>query len=206
MKRTIVFIFLLVFFYIACQTPFSNSNDIKSNEQKAKHQYNSGKIKTKNTLLNVSWLNLKEAKVEEDVLISKAIRKNKWGFSGASSKNKLLLNENGFVQTTIKETNQSRMFGLTAKDINPGYGTIDYAIYLNRKGRLIAYEKGRMIGEFGKYKQDDIIKIEKNNNKIFYKINELIFYKSSLFVKTNLVVDVAFFNQKATIYNAQSTF
>ncbi len=153
-----------------------------------------------------TWIDTTALIIQEEQLIANHKGPEVWGKSGGVSQNRLKENEDGTVQTTIKEIDKSRVIGFSQKNINHSFGTVDYAIHLSNKGELVIFEKGEKKGKFGKYQINDLIEITRLNNKIIYKKNNQIFYTSPTPSFSELMIDVCFFNKNATLFNIKASF
>jgi hypothetical protein len=67
----------------------------------------------------------------------KNISGNAWSTSGASSVEQIAAGADGWVETTVAETTSSRIFGLSDRDVDQNYTTVDYAFYLNAANLLV---------------------------------------------------------------------
>ncbi len=206
------YVHLLHLFLIICLIGCGQSEGTKTTvvntdgKQKQETSEVKEKVAPKYNLGKINWKHLAQSEVNEETLVSKQLDDAVWGYAGACSTNILNANENGIIQTTILENNKSRMFGFSERDINPGYGKINHAIYLSRKGKILIFENGRKVKDCCNYKKSDVVSIEKKNGEIIYKKNNNAFYKTKLKKKSKLIADVAFFNQGATIDKAMASF
>ncbi len=57
-----------------------------------------------------------------------------------------VITADGFMSTTVAETNTYRMIGLSDSDTDVSYTTIDYAIFLANNGALLVFENGAYKG------------------------------------------------------------
>ncbi len=122
-----------------------------------------------------------------------------WGNGGAASLESFT--GNGGVEFSASAADASAygrpMCGLSSKNRNASYDTIEYAIYLRNTGSFIqlqVYEKGIEKGTFGTYRVGDIFKIERIGSTIVYKKNGVAFYTSATPTDSPLMVDTAIYN------------
>ena len=117
-----------------------------------------------------------------------------WGNAGAASNESLSANTDGWVETTIVQTNRSRMLGLSEINSSAHYGSIDFAIYLPKTRQVQIYESGSLeyFDDSFTYDIGDVFRIERTGNTISYLKNESEFYASTTPSTSSLVVDVAF--------------
>jgi hypothetical protein len=113
------------------------------------------------------------------------------------------VNTNGYMQTTVAETNRDRMIGLSASDGNTSYTSIQFAFYLQNNGQLRIYQSGADIGGFGAYAAGDVLKIANENNVIKYYKNGQALYISSVVPSATLFVDVSIEDVGGTASNVK---
>ena len=111
-----------------------------------------------------------------------------------------LLDDMG-IFTVINETNKQRFFGVSASNTDPGFASIEFAVYLNNNGLLYVYESGTYRGDFGNYAANDTISIQINNGVLGYYKNDNLFYTSTLTPTLPLFADVSFNQQYGTLNN-----
>ena len=71
-------------------------------------------------------------------------RRLSWDNAGTFSDQ--VITADGFMSTTVAETNTFRMIGLSDSDTDEAMTTIDYAIYLANNGALLVFENGAYKG------------------------------------------------------------
>lgn len=129
-----------------------------------------------------------------------------WDNAGASSKNILPEAKNGWVEMTVDETNTHRILGLSEKDINANYPSIQYGIYLTASSGILVYEKGSSKGSFGEYSKGDRLKVQRIEGKIQYLKNDSLLYTSAIVTSAALTIDVAMYSIGSTIKDVKSSF
>jgi hypothetical protein len=140
---------------------------------------------------NVIWDTTAAGTINNSVTnntITKLQSNGNWDGNGFSQQ--FILN-NGYMQTTVAETNLDRMIGLSATDVNSSYTSIQYAFFLQNNGQLRIYQSGADIGGFGAYAASDVLKIANENNVIKYYKNGQALYISSVVPSATLFVDVS---------------
>ena len=123
------------------------------------------------------------------------------GHWNAGTFSKKGIKTDGYVSTTVDETNTNRVIGLSNEDINDSYNSIDYAIYLNSHGNLSVYENAYYKGDFGIYKTGDIISVQRIKGVITYLKNYKVFYTSDIISKEILYADTSFASTNSTLNN-----
>ena len=129
-----------------------------------------------------------------------------WGNGGAASQQILSANTDGWIETTVEQTNTHRMFGLSSTNVDAHYNSINFAIFLRVDGAILVFENGIRRGEFGSFNAGDKLRIERMGNTISYKKNNSNLYTSTVSSTTSLIADVALFSAGATISNANYCF
>lgn len=98
---------------------------------------------------------------------------------------------NGYVETTIAETNIYRMIGLSNGNTDSNYTDIDFAICPRSDGALAVYEKGTYKGTFGTYASGDVLRVAVENGVVKYYKNGTLLYTSSQTPVFPLLVDTS---------------
>jgi hypothetical protein len=106
------------------------------------------------------------------------------GFSHQSVSN------NGYMQTTVSETNTNRVIGLSSTDVNTSETGIQFAFNLQSTGGLTILESGLNRGSFGSYASGDVLRIAVENNVVKYYRNGTVLYTSTVAPVLPLFVDV----------------
>jgi hypothetical protein len=130
--------------------------------------------------------------------LNKTTSNNNWD-GGAFSFNQV--NNNGYIEFTATETNTSRMIGLSTTNVDNGYGSIRYAIFLQNNGTVGIYETGINRGNFGSYAASDVFRVSVENNFVKYYKNNTVFYYSLLVPSFPMYVDVSINNVGGTLTN-----
>ena len=147
--------------------------------------------------IDMNWIDLVGMNFSQPILQLQKTAANGWGNGGAASD--ISFDGDGGVEFKAGETNTSRMCGLSAKNIDANYTTIDYAIYLYSGGTFYVFEKGVNRGSLGTYQTVDRFSIERVGSTVVYKKNGSIFYTSTVPSAGTLLADCAFFSSGATI-------
>jgi hypothetical protein len=163
-----------------------------------------------NKSYDVVWTDLEGVSVINNSLV-KTSPESAWK-AGAASKNKLLANENGWVECTATLNNTHRILGLSSTNKDAASNTIGFGIYIIADGRIFAIEDGTDIYKpqykpLTMYREGDIMRVERiNSSTIVYKQNGTIFYTSNKKYAGELIVDVSLYEQNAIISNPKASF
>jgi hypothetical protein len=156
----------------------------------------------KEALVDVSWVI--PGSTLRNVISSNTLTKltgnGNWDGNGFSYQS---VSNNGYMQTTVAETNRDRMIGLSATDANASFTSIQYAFFLQNGGGLLIYESGVDRGAFGTYTSGDILKIAVENNVVKYYRNGTVIFISSVVPTLPLFVDVSTNSTGATANNVK---
>ena len=136
----------------------------------------------------VGWQNLSSLQLNGSNNLTRVGSSNSWD-GGAFSFNKV--EEGGFVQTIVNETNTNRMIGLNAVNVNTNYTDIDYAIYLRNNGTIQIYENGSFEGNWGGYSTGDTLQVSVLGNTVRYLKNGNAIYTSLVAPTLPLFVDLS---------------
>lgn len=123
-----------------------------------------------------------------------------WNAGAASTQT---LNGDGFVETTVSETNTHRMFGLSRGNTNRDFNDIDFALQLTSSGTLVALRNGTVVFDNSRaYSSGDVLRIEVSGQDVLFKQNGTTFFTLSNAITTSsfpLLVDTSLFNVNATL-------
>jgi len=144
----------------------------------------------------VNWTNVSGVAVNGSTL---AATYGYWA-AGASS-TQTIASGDGYVETTIGETNTYRMIGLANGDSNQSYVDIDFAWYAVADGNLQIYESGAYVGSFGPYAIGDGLRVAVEGGQVKYRKNGQLLYTSTHAPTYPLVVDTSFYNPGSTLNN-----
>jgi hypothetical protein len=110
--------------------------------------------------------------------LTKSISGNQWNTSAMTS-NLLSSNSDGRIEYIIDNKNTQRAFGFSASQEGLGYTNIDYCVVLSNNKKMYVVENGS-VKSITKYKIDDVVSIFRVGNKIKYKLNNDLVYKSTV--------------------------
>lgn len=156
----------------------------------------------KESLVNVVWI-IASSGVKNTIngnTLTKRTSNNNWDGNGFSYQS---VSNNGYMQTTVAETNKNRMVGLSSSDVNSNYTSIQYCFYLLNTGALRIYESGTNRGTYGTYATNDILKIAVENNVVKYYKNSTLLMTSAVAPTLPLYVDVSTNATGATVSNVK---
>ncbi len=131
-----------------------------------------------------------------------------WFSSGAFSQNILPLDQDGCIEIVIQSDNygKSRVIGLSDKNTNAHYKSIDYGIRLNSKNKIEILENGQRKGKQFVYSPNDTIRIEKIDQQIYYRHRGRVLHQSENSVTSPLHVDVSLFTKGVGIGDVNCSF
>jgi hypothetical protein len=147
---------------------------------------------------DIRWQSLSGAYENGTNNIIKTGGSNNWN-TGAFSQNKV--ENGGYAQTIVNETNTNRMFGLNSANANVSYTDIDYAFYLINGGELRVYENGSNMGTWGSYTTGDTLQVAVIDNEVRYIQNGSVVYTSLIAPSLPLYVDLSLNSVGATLEN-----
>ena len=124
--------------------------------------------------------------------------------AGAVSVQSISVNGNGWVETTVDQTNVDRLFGFSNPAGNVvGESSVDYSIFLRYTGIIQINEAGVSKGQFGNYQNGDILRVERIDGTVYYKKNGVTFYTSTVTSTSELLVDAYFSNTGSRLYQTK---
>ncbi|WP_420552113.1 DUF6443 domain-containing protein [Tenacibaculum aiptasiae] len=104
----------------------------------------------------------------------------------------------GFVEYKLPKKYMHFMVGLSEQNTDAYFGSISYAIY-NAGTAIQVFEKGELKGVFGNSELNDVFKIERIGNTIYYKKNNITFYTSQIQSSGSLLGDISMYSEGAQI-------
>lgn len=150
-------------------------------------------------LTYVEWTSLDSVTISGDTLMKDASATDTTWNSGASSKNLLYANQDGYLEYIITEekyydnSNKQSFLGLSDEDEDSDYSTIDYAYYFN-EDELRIYEKGIYRNYDINYAPGDVLRIYRSGDYIYYTQNGDTLRTASTDPSKELVADASFYN------------
>ncbi len=119
--------------------------------------------------------------------------------SGLSTKKNIT--GNGYVSYTLPNSNHAVSVGLSYNDTNSLSNTINYSITISSK-RARVYEKGAAKGNTITVNNNDVFRIERRNNTVYYSKNGTVFYVSNLATNNgSMVGDASLISTGSTLKN-----
>ncbi len=111
----------------------------------------------------------------------------------------------GYVETTIAETNVNRMFGLGIGDVNQSYGDVDYGAFLGNDTHLYIQENGSTVFDCGNgtLVTGDVIRVRRTGTIVTYERNGAVVYTSLVPTSVPLRFDTTFEIDGATLRGAR---
>ncbi|HZY82114.1 MAG TPA: DUF6443 domain-containing protein [Cyclobacteriaceae bacterium] len=147
----------------------------------------------------VNWTALTNATVSGDVLTGTS--SSNWA-AGAASSQTLAAGLDGWVEYSIIQASPRLLVGLSDQNTNASNTTIDYGWDINGES-LKVYENGAGTGATITVLPGDVVRVERINDKIYYKRNGIIHLTSTVASTTLLMADVSFFNNGARVGKAR---
>lgn len=124
------------------------------------------------------------------------------GWSGGAAST-ATFSGNGGVDFTVPQTTASVMCGLSYKNTDAGYGTIDYALSAVNTGEVQIYEQGIYRGTFATYQTGDHFRIERVGGAVYYKKNGAVIYSSTVPSSGTLLVDSSLYHADGVLADAK---
>jgi hypothetical protein len=124
--------------------------------------------------------------------------------AGMFSVNRLPKGVSGQIEHRIPEGGKDYFIGLARKDIGQSYEAIDFAWLINPKGAFI-YLNGKYI-ELIEAKAGDVLQIEKEENTILFKKNNVAIAKFPFEEESDLFIDTSIKNAGTFEFTVKATF
>ncbi|MBL7962569.1 MAG: T9SS type A sorting domain-containing protein [Flavobacteriales bacterium] len=155
------------------------------------------------TVTEVSW-RLSSSTLRNTIAgatLTKFMNNNQWNGNAFSWQ---VVGNNGYMETTVLETDRERMIGLSPTDANADWTSIRYAFYLTQGGTLQVRENGsgNLIGA-QTYSSGDVLRIAAENDVVKYYRNGSLLYTSALVPSLPLYVDVSTNQIGATVHQVR---
>jgi len=156
------------------------------------------------TSQNIAWTNKVGVTVDGANTLSKTASTG-WN-AGATGANQPFQGD-GAVEWVASETNTARMVGLSYTNVDNSYTSLNYALYTNHFGNLYAFESGVNTRTYGAYQTGDVLRVERVGATIFYSVNGVPFYTSTVPSGGSVFADTSLYHTGSTIqgvkiYNA----
>ncbi len=167
-----------------------------------------GKVMTSKALHIVSdptWKDQVGVTLVGNKLFNSATQADQWGNSGAASIQQLQPGQDGWVEFITTEPSTSRVIGLSAVNADANYTSIDYAFHQSN-GDLLIVERGVVKKTLGPYVPGEVLRIERSGSEIKYLRDGISVETSGIPSAGNLLIDVAFFSNGATLAGVRSSF
>ena len=121
------------------------------------------------------------------------------GWNSGAVSSKTILSGDGFVETTVVETNTYRLIGLSNGDSGQSYTDVDFAIYPSADGKLYIFEKGANRGPMGPYVTGDRLRVSVDGAVVRYIQNGRVIGTSVQAPVYPLLVDTSLYSTGATL-------
>ncbi|WP_165915662.1 DUF6443 domain-containing protein [Tenacibaculum skagerrakense] len=131
-----------------------------------------------------------------DGVITKTSTVNGWNVGLATQGS---FNADGYVEYIAPQHNKDFMVGLSNTNNDASFSSIRFALYNVGNGYVHIYEWGTYKGNFGRYYEGDIFRVERIGDQIQYKRNGETFYTSTSRSSGTLIGDVSIQTYNAKI-------
>jgi Leucine-rich repeat (LRR) protein len=152
---------------------------------------------------SVVWTDLVGMAISADTLIKTGTVA--WGNGGAASVNRLPISTDGWLEFKAIGNTNSQLVGFSSNSPDAHYNTIEYAVHL-QSGIINVLETGVNRGNMGTYTNDDVFRVERVNGIVKYYRNNSLLYTSTVVTNSELLVDVAYLETGASLYDFKSSF
>lgn len=165
----------------------------------------------------IIWDKISEA-VATQTLISKNSGNNSYNSSGAVSGNILFINTSGYAEFKVNQLNKRLAFGFITNNkrnknkINEDFDfeldDFRFCVELANGNKIKIYRNGKNVGQFGSYKLNDVIKLEKNalNNQIYLIKNNVQIAQINYSQDKEMRVMVLFKTENGSIIMPNASF
>jgi hypothetical protein len=119
--------------------------------------------------------------------------------AGAISTRQILAGE-GYVESTVGETDTLRAFGLSLGDVSQSYTDIAFGFYLKEDGNLY-YLEDSVFTLIGAYASGDVLRVSIERGEVKYYQNGTLRHTSTGLPTYPLLLDAALYSQNSTIQN-----
>ncbi len=158
----------------------------------------------------IQWISKTNVTESEKNKLSSTTNNN-WT-AGAASINIIPANEDGWIETTTGALRQGAMFGLSYRNTDAKWNTIDFNFYIseyisgNSMGQIRIYNRSKRInGDFPSYNPGDKVRLERVGNMIHYKLNDEIFLSQTCDPTKSMIADISLYRKDHHINNSYSS-
>jgi len=144
-----------------------------------------------------TWQNVVGVSIDINNNLTKTAS-NSWDNAGASSVESLPSGD-GYVTSTIDETNTGRFIGLSNGDGGQSFTDGDFMMYPSANGYIHVYENGVLKGSNEPYQTGDTLKVAVESSVVNYYHNDVLFYTSLTSPVYPLLVDTTLYHTGATL-------
>ncbi|MEL7003580.1 MAG: hypothetical protein AAFN93_12725, partial [Bacteroidota bacterium] len=149
-----------------------------------------GKSMMSDTSFPVAWTNLNGVEVNPDNSTIKNPANSNWN-AGASSKNILKSNTDGWVEFTIDDLGSIYMIGLSYEDRSIDYKEIDFAAFVKADGIFGIFESGVNRGNISTVNIGDVFRVAREATYIRYYQNGILLREVLGDPEEDLIVDMS---------------
>jgi len=128
------------------------------------------------TVVDVTWVNELGVSVAGNSL-TKTGNADDWDAGAFSVET---LNTNGYIESTVGETNTRRMFGFSAVDSSQNFEDLLFAWFLRENGELFVFDSGGVVKEFAPntYQTGDTFRVQISGSNVVYLLNDHVLHIS----------------------------
>ncbi|HYC85213.1 MAG TPA: HNH endonuclease [Chryseosolibacter sp.] len=126
--------------------------------------------------------------------------------AGASSKNKLTANADGWIEFIASTVGSTYSLGLSYTDPNVNYTSILYGFYFTSNGLVSIYESGTQVKSCGSLIKGDVYRIERAASEIRYYKNGTLIHSRATDPTKDLYVDASMNTSGGVIPSVTGTF
>jgi RHS repeat-associated protein len=146
---------------------------------------------------NVSWTNVVGVSASGNSLTKNSSE----GWNAGAVSTQTIASGDGYMETTVTETNTHRRIGLSNGDTNQSYDDIDFCLYLNADGTVYINEGATGRGNFGAYATGDVFRVAVEGGVVKYRKNGTLLYTSTVAPTYPLLVDTSLYTNGSSLTN-----
>jgi hypothetical protein len=121
------------------------------------------------------------------------------GWNAGAASTQALAAGDGYVETTVAETNTYRLIGFSNGDSTTSYEDVDFAMYPGGDGTLYVFERGVHRATVGLYAAGDRLRVSVDGGVVRYLRNGRVLYTSATTPTYPLLVDTSLYSTGATL-------
>ncbi|MBF6612195.1 MAG: hypothetical protein IVW55_03620, partial [Chloroflexi bacterium] len=153
---------------------------------------------------SVNWVDQRNVNVKGTSLTKSSQAGTDWNAGAVSASNQFILSGAGYVEFSAPTTSDSFMVGLSSRDTDVGFATINYAWFVRADtGILEIYENGTWKGYYGVYGTFSVLRVQvdPSGTVSYYHNGRLMHTTSGITLSYPLMVDVSMWTPSGQIVN-----